>query len=461
MKRWIILVVILTIAGISGAGYLGYRSSLPKTLPLLVAPPTTPVTTCTVDQTATAPGILNNSNEIKIVMPVTGHLADVLVQPGDVVKKGQVLARLADKQKFEVAIAADQLALLEVQQERTALDQNAPLNFAKAQAAVQEAQIALQKARDNRNNLNYPRADAITIDRLKSELALAEDALAQAQKYYDSLANLPPDDPQRASALTGLDNARQAEQTAQMTLNWYLASPSQSEIADADAKLALAKANLTQAQADYEKIKNGPDPLAVALADAKVTDAQANLAADQAALANLEINAPSDGVILKVSASAGDSVSDGTELFILHNPAAVEVKATVTEEDYPYINVGQPVSLFFNALPDEAITGIVTRIVPLSNGGDNPVYDIYISLDHVPSKLVQGMSAVASISLAQRKDVLCLPRAVVQATNSGTAIVHIWVNGQEVERTIKVGLRGDTSVEILSGLNKGDLVVTQ
>jgi RND family efflux transporter MFP subunit len=461
MKRWIIFIAILAIAGIGGAGYLGFRSRQPPPDTTVQAPPTTPVTVCTVEQTVDAPGSVINTNETQIIMPTTGTLSQILVKPGDSVKTGQVLASLADVQKYQAAVAADQLALLQDQQARSALDQNAPADAAQALVALQNAQTGLQTAQNNRASLNYPRANANTLEKLQAELTLAQNALKNAQDYFDKLAGLDPTDSRRASAQLALDNARQDEINAQTTLDWYLGTPSPSDIAAADAQVALAQANLAQAQAAYDKIKGGPDSLDVALADAKVNDDQATLAADQEILANVEIKAPFDGVILAVSASVGATIAEGTALFTLNDPQAVEVASTITEDDYPYINVGQPVSLFFDALPDDTVTGTVSRIVPLSTGGSSPLYDVYLSLDSVPARLVEGMSADGTISIAQRKDVLCLPRAVVQASANGTAVLEVWTGSQEEQRTVQVGLRGDTTVEILSGLKAGDLVVTQ
>lgn len=71
------------------------------------------------------------------------------------------------------------------------------------------------------------------------------------------------------------------------------------------------------------------------------------------------------------------------------------------------------------------------------------------------------MSADASIVIAQRQDVLCLPRALAQAAADGSASVEVWSSWTKQKRTIQVGLRGDSYVEILSGLEEGELVVSR
>jgi multidrug efflux pump subunit AcrA (membrane-fusion protein) len=103
----------------------------------------------------------------------------------------------------------------------------------------------------------------------------------------------------------------------------------------------------------------------------------------------------------------------------------------------------------------------VDRIVPKLVEGDSPTYDIFIFLDEVPDGLVDGMTADANVIIASRPQVLCLPRSLVHASSANKAVVEVW-NGQEIEsREITTGLRGDSNIEILTGLEQGEQVVVQ
>jgi multidrug efflux pump subunit AcrA (membrane-fusion protein) len=103
----------------------------------------------------------------------------------------------------------------------------------------------------------------------------------------------------------------------------------------------------------------------------------------------------------------------------------------------------------------------VARISPQRIEGDRPLYPIYIEVDasQLPEGLAPGMSADASVIIAKVADALRLPRAVVKAGSGGAAQVGVWANGQREARMVKVGLRGDTYVEILDGLREGEEVV--
>ena len=148
-------------------------------------------------------------------------------------------------------------------------------------------------------------------------------------------------------------------------------------------------------------------------------------------------------------------------MFTIGDPKALEVKANITEEDFPIVAVGQAVEIFFDARADITVQGKVNRVIPQRIEGDRPRYNIYITLDEVPDGLADGMTADASITITKRENVLCLPRSIVRASGVDAVTLKVWVNQIVETRQVTVGLRGDSDVEILSGLNEGDQVVIQ
>jgi RND family efflux transporter MFP subunit len=185
----------------------------------------------------------------------------------------------------------------------------------------------------------------------------------------------------------------------------------------------------------------------------------------QKAQADLEaatLVAPFDGIVPEVKARPGETVAAGAGLVVLTDRTAVEVRSTVIEEDLPLVRVGQLAELFFDAVPEAAVQGRVARIVPQRVAGEGrPLYHVYIAPQELPEGLLPGMTVDASVIVAQRTDVLRLPRALVRAGSGGTAQVEVWADGRAQERTVQVGLRGDVYIEILKGLDEGELVVGQ
>lgn len=176
----------------------------------------------------------------------------------------------------------------------------------------------------------------------------------------------------------------------------------------------------------------------------------------------MQLIAPFAGIVQSVTAQQGDSVGAGAAVLQLLDPTAMQVRSTVTEEDYALVHEGENIQLYLDAQPDVTVTGHVSRIVPLRDTtSTSPIYPIYIILDTIPAGIAPGMTVDASVEIEKRENVLRLPRALVHAGGNGTAQMRVWANNATQTRTVQIGLRGDQYVEILDGLQEGDLVVSR
>ncbi|UCH61231.1 MAG: efflux RND transporter periplasmic adaptor subunit [Anaerolineales bacterium] len=462
MKRgWIFLSLLLVAGLVISAGYMGFQNGQPESQLTSSVPNTIPITTCDVTQSVTAPGTLVNTREVAVEMPMTAQLGEVLVRPGDFVQEGQILARLANYAELAANVSEAKLELLKAEGDLLALTADLPYLIARAYVDMLDAQQALEQAQTNRDRLDLPRADVYQLEQAEAYLKLAEARLQKAQKAFNNVAKLSVTHPKRMVALNALLSARAYRNQRMANLNWYLGKPSEQQLVSLESQIALAQADFEAAQMKWEGLQDGHESLDMKLAAMLVTHAETRLAAAEKALAAVEIKAPFSGVVLQVNARPGSTATAYTPLVVLNDPTAVEVEATIIEEDYPYIEIGQPVNLFFDALPDAELVGKTTRILPKRASGDRPLYFIYISLDQIPESLVGGMNADSSVVISQLKDVLCLPRSMVSSSSQGQAIVEVWSGEQIEKRAIKIGLRGDVNVEIISGLVEGDLVVSR
>jgi len=353
-SRTLIIVVTVIILVVSAAGYFGFAGSAAEE-PASPAPQTVAVTACDVEQTVEAPGQLQNTSEVQILMPVEGVLTEVLARAGDRVSAGQVLASLDAQSRAE------------------------------AQIALKDAQEAYQKAYNYRQELN----GEMWLERIT----------------YRHIGN-----------------------QAIPVVHSYRGYADPETIADADNDLALRKAQLEAAQATLD---------------------------------NMKLKAPFDGVVTEADAAAGQPFQQNELLFKIIAPKALEVKANVTQEDYPLLEVGQGAQVYFDARPEVIVQGKVDRIVPKLVAGDSPTYDIYLSLAEVPDGLVDGMTVDTNVTIASRKGVLCLPRSVVHASAENRALLQVWNGTGTEDRAVTTGLRGDTHVEIVSGLQEGEQVVVR
>ncbi len=464
MGRWkLILLVILALSVVGSAGYVGYFG-LPTGAPAHAEaeetpPATVPVTKGNVRQIISAPGRVNGTHEQDLTMGVEGRVDSVTVRPGDAVTKGQVLVQLGEKNRFEAAVSAARLDLLQARQDLEDLRASAPQAAADAQADLIEAEDAYNKAQTKVEALKYPRATQARIDSTYNDYQKALQQVAVAQDHFRSQSNLAPDDPRYVEALQALTSLTKEKDRLLGVYNWITAKPTEQEIAETQAAMEVAKATYDSAKRAWERLKDGPDAMELELAQASIADKERLLAQAEEDLAHLTLTAPFDGVVTDVQGKVGAEVSANTAVVTLSNPGALEAEVTVVEEDYALMQPGMPAQLYFDAQPDAQVTGHVSRVVPSRTSDSTPMYPVFIEIDEVPAGLAPGMTVDASIITAEKKDVLILPKALVRARTDGTATVEVWANGSQQSREITIGLIGDSDVEIVSGLAEGELVV--
>lgn len=466
MKSWkLAILIVLALAVIGAAGYFGYFGVQPAKAGLANAaatpPPTVALSRGDVRELVSAPGQLIETQQMSLTIGVQGQIDEMDVRPGDAVKKGQALARLGDQEKYEAAVDAAHLDLLQAKQDLEDLRANAPKETADAQQGLLQAKDDLDKAQKVVDSLVYPRASQERLDSAYADYRRALENVALAQNRFDKFAKQTPDDPGRVDALKALTDAQKQKDQLLAVYNWLTAKPTEKDKADAQAKLDSAKAAYDNAQRKWDRVKNGPDSMALELAQANVADKERQYTQAQDDLAHLTLTAPFDGVITDVKAATGDEVNANTVVMTLSNPRALEALVTVVEEDYSLIQPGLPVQLYFDAQPDAQVVGRVKSIVPARTSNTQPQYPVYVTIDDLPDRLAAGMTVDSSIIVAEKKNVLVLPKPLVRARTDGTATVQVWANGRKENREIKIGLIGDQNVEIVSGLQEGEQVVGQ
>jgi len=299
-----------------------------------------------------------------------------------------------------------------------------PVTTTQAQLDLLEAEKELDTLQKRRTALDYPRATNDFIKDLRRQIKAAKQTVSElndaAKKAEDAMI--------KSQLLASLSTAKENLKNLESKLNWYTSKPTENDVVAADSELALA-------QAKYDAAK--------------------------AVLESLEIKAPFAGIVFEVSAEVGQTYHAEATLFTIGDPKALEVIANITEEDYPIVSAGQSVEVYFDARPEVTVNGKVERIIPKRIEGDRPLYNIYVSLNEIPDGLADGMTSDTAITIAKHEGVLCLPRAVVRASSGDITTVKVWDGVQELTQEIMLGLRGDTYVEIVSGLNESQQVITR
>lgn len=449
MKRWVIIAMVVAVIAV--AGFFGYRAYLDSKSSALAGLQT--VTAEKGDLTALvgATGTVRANQTTRLNWQTTGRISKVNVSVGDQVKSGDVLAELSQNSLPQSVILAE--ADL-VSAQRT-LDNliNSKTASAQAELALANAQDALDTAKTNRASKNYQRASDASIDTLRANLILAKNELDKAKEAYSQVQNLGEDNVIRAGALSRLGTAQQNYDRAEANLNYALGRPDTIEVSQAEAKLALAQAQLEDAQREWERLKNGADPQ-------DITAAKARIAAIQATLAMRYIDAPFAGTITEVNAKPGDQVSPSTVSFRLDDLSTLLVDVQITEVDINRVKKGQDVTLTFDAILGQEYHGQVVEVGRVGNtvqGVTN--FTISIKLTDPDEKVLPGMTAAVNIVVDKLSGVLTVPNRAVRLRD-GQRVVYVLRNGQVEPVQVKIGASSDTVSQIISGdVKEGDTIV--
>ncbi|GIH50781.1 RND family efflux transporter, MFP subunit [Microbispora rosea] len=205
--------------------------------------------------------------------------------------------------------------------------------------------------------------------------------------------------------------------------------------------------------------QGGGARLTEAQAEAQVSQATTELAEAKEALDGVRIKAPADGTILSVAGTAGSRYTSGT-FITLGDLDDLQVQAMFTESDIRFLKVGQAATVTLPAQPGQEYPGTVAHIDPTATTSNRLVrYGVTIVLNKRPARLLLGQSATVRVTTGEAADALYVPSQAVRAQGDGTAVVTVADGGTRSRRTVQVGVRGDSYVEITGGLSEGDQVV--
>jgi RND family efflux transporter MFP subunit len=180
---------------------------------------------------------------------------------------------------------------------------------------------------------------------------------------------------------------------------------------------------------------------------------QAVISVQMEKLDDYTIAAPMDGVVLRRDGEIGEIAEPGQILFRVGVPKPLQVVAEVNEEDIPRVAVGQTVLLRNDAFQGRRIEGKVREITPMGDAVAR-TYRIRIALpDDTP--LIVGMSVEANVVTREKRGALLIPADAVLGNQ-----VFVVQGDRARRRQVEIGIRGTRTVEVVSGLGEGDLVVS-
>lgn len=225
-----------------------------------------------------------------------------------------------------------------------------------------------------------------------------------------------------------------------------------------------AQASLRQAQDGYNRLKslyeNGSLPevkfveIQTQLEQAK---SMANIAAKN--LKEAKLTAPFDGVITAKNIEPGESVLPATKQLTLSKLKPLEVKVSIPENEIASVNIGNKCAVSVAATGNGEMPGKVTEKNVIANRLSH-TYEIKIKFDSEPQNVMPGMVCNVNLYGAEDKQALTLPAKVIQMDANGNHFVWCTENGTARRRQVIVGKLMPSGIEILSGIEAKDQVIS-
>jgi HlyD family secretion protein len=326
-----------------------------------------------------ASGSVEPQARVNLIFQNSGRIAEVLVEVGDVVEAGDVLARLDDAQltlqveQAQAALTSAKARLAQLQaearpEEVAAAEANlraveaqmnaASANLAQLQAGATDAQIAAAEA-DYASALTQQKNAADIYDMVLTCFTFKIPWTGEEQKVCPALG--PPEEQARYS----LNAAEKGLVAAQARLDETLAGADADQVRAARANVAAAEAQRDAAQAQLDVLMAGATEGQIAAAEAQVAQAQVALEMANLALEKASLRAPFDGTVAAVNITADEMASAGPlPAITLLDTSRFHITVSVDEIDVGQLATGQTTQVTLDALPDVEISGVVERIAP-------------------------------------------------------------------------------------------------
>lgn len=230
------------------------------------------------------------------------------------------------------------------------------------------------------------------------------------------------------------------------------------------AQLTAAEAAFEVADAAYRRAVQLRDQQVITLAEFdrdRTARAAAKSQLDQlrARAGYAVVAAPIRGVVTEKHVEAGDVVGNQTRLFTVADVSTLVVRVGVSELDVVELGPGDRVTMALDAYPGRTFDGQVRRVFPTGDPRTRLV-PVEVALDPVDAALARpGFLARVQFALNARADVLLIPAGAI-VSGAGSQSVFVVEDGRALRRSVSTGLTSAGRVEVLTGLEEGETVVT-
>ncbi|MFK8031351.1 MAG: efflux RND transporter periplasmic adaptor subunit [Gammaproteobacteria bacterium] len=248
------------------------------------------------------------------------------------------------------------------------------------------------------------------------------------------------------------------------------------QVQQAEAALAQAQASQRNTESNYDRVKdlyagNNASRNDLDAARANAESAQAQVQSNKKALEIAQLNrsytrltVPEDCVVASLDVELNENINAGAPVALVNCGQGIQVNVGIPESLITNVSEGMPAQVTLNALSNRTFSGTVSEIGTASSGGA-ATFPIAVTLTETDPSIRSGMAAEVLLKFAQSdSNAITVPASAVLNDETGT-FVYLAVPKSEstatiVRKKITTGELVEAGIEVVSGLNIGDKVVT-
>lgn len=421
-------------------------------------------------------GNIDSVNKKSVYTKVAGTITDVLVEKGDEVKKGDVIAKLDSSDvEFDIRIKEAAAKKIALENEYNLKDNQTTINQKKQQletglnVSIDTAQKQLLQAQQTYNDAvaAYNEAKALFDKGETAGVVSAQQAVKSAQAAYDAaktqwdrmsdeerkISNLDVNSPKVA-----LDNAKQSLELAKKN--------AQTDLDKKQEAMLTAENALSDAERDYnaavlgtdQDMENAQNAASKTIALASQEEAELEIERLRSSLDKYVIYAIEDGCITELSLVEGEFTDKNKLAATITNFDKMQVLVKIDEYDIGDIAVGDEVEIFVNAL-GKTYKGKITNIAKTATVDNNVSYVETKVEFEADEDVISGLSAEVKIMKADRIGVLAVPVTAINYRNDDSPYVNLVdESGVPAEHDVILGVSDGSWTEVKDGLSEGDIV---
>lgn len=442
-----------------------------------------------IKQVYNTSGLVDSNQKKMFYSPVNAPILDNKAKVGKAVKAGDILVAF-DTTNLDRDNQKSQLDALSTQYS----NQDAVEQGNRASQAAAEAQASQAASVESiRNQVNQKQSELSSIDESinsKKATQQANKAIAQEkQNAVDAKTNELNTKKQELDQLVFdltygeySESDRNAAVEKANTLQYQTIPALESEIAALQAEYAALMPDASGEEAGRAAKQGELDALKNALSEAQngvksagntgITSGQMNnmqVSQNLAELSKLSteellakgregVKAEFDGVIAEATGAEAGQATQGGVLFTLVSNKDVNVRLEVSANDFDNLQVGNKAVI---KIGKNSYKGTVTSIdkIAVKKENGSPTIGADVRIDNPDEDIYIGVSAKVTMTVAEKKNVLCVPNEVVNTSTEGD-FIYVIKKGVVEKEQVKLGVSSNTKVEVISGIKEGEQVVS-